>query len=368
MKTKRIGVVTWFGGSNYGTSLQAFALCFSLQKLGVTPYLLKRYKTWRNLIGGILRDVKGMFHSSTSVGLSTGKKRKICQFKKENFYQFVQCIGFLGAIIYKKQIASLDGVISGSDQLWNPYHTDSFLLLENFDIQKYSYASSIGVTEIPMDRKTLYKRALASYSAISVREESALAPLGELYPGKITKVLDPTFLLTKEQWGEFSHKSKLRFDINTPYILVYFIADNNKYWNRIDIIKRETGIERILILPMHPNHFRSGMEIINNAGIYDFVYLLNHATLVCTDSFHATAISINLEVDFVTFLRFKSNEKTSQNSRLTTLLDRYNLNSRLYENDSKGYLVSTDFSKSRTMLLQEREESFSYLQSIIKSC
>lgn len=38
---KRIGVVTWYGGSNYGTSLQAFALCYKIKQLGATPYLLK---------------------------------------------------------------------------------------------------------------------------------------------------------------------------------------------------------------------------------------------------------------------------------------------------------------------------------------
>lgn len=38
---KKIGIVTWYGGSNYGTSLQAFALTHVVGKLGAKPYLLK---------------------------------------------------------------------------------------------------------------------------------------------------------------------------------------------------------------------------------------------------------------------------------------------------------------------------------------
>ena len=362
---KRVGVVTWYGGSNYGTSLQAFALCYSLQQMGVTPFLLKRYKTWRNVIGGMIRNIKMRLHNSSSYGLSTAKNRKIKQFKRVNFHQFPQCFGILGVYFYKKQIASLNCIISGSDQVWNPYHTDPFLLLEDFDIPKYSYASSIGVEEIPTKKRELYKKALSSFIGISVRENSAIRPLSEVYDGTIRKVVDPTFLLTDKQWIRFSERHTLEIDITVPYILVYFIVDNSSYWDKLSQIKKQLGIERIVILPMHPNHSKHSCELVENAGVYDFVYLIRHATLVCTDSYHATAMSINWGVNFVTFLRFKNDEKTSQNSRLIDLLHRYGLESRLYEDKYKGNLLPIDFSFSQAKLSQERSESLSYLQSIV---
>lgn len=362
---KRVGVVTWYGGSNYGTSLQAFALCYSLQQMGVTPFLLKRYKTWRNVIGGMIRNIKMQIHNSSSYGLSTTKNRKIKRFKRMNFHQFPQCFGILGVYFYKKQITSLSCIIAGSDQIWNPYHTDSFLLLENFNIPKYSYASSIGVEEIPPNKRELYKKALSPFISISVRENSAIPPLSEIYRGPIKKVVDPTFLLTDKQWMHFSERHTLKIDITIPFILVYFIVDNTSYWYKLSQIKKRTGIERVVILPMHPNHLKHSCELVENAGIYDFVYLIRHATLVCTDSYHATAMSINLGTNFVTLLRFKNSEKTSQNSRLVDLLHRYGLSSRLYEDEFKGDLSHIDFSFSRAKLFQERSESLSYLKSII---
>ena len=365
---KRIGLVTWFGGSNYGTSLQAFALNFTLQQMGAFPILLKRYKTWRNVLGSLYRGIKAKFQDLTLFGLSDEKKQKINQFKKENFCQFHQCVGIIGSFLYKKQISSLYCIISGSDQLWNPYHTDSFLLLKDFDSKKYSYASSLGVTKIPLEKKSLYKEALASFTAISVREDSAVQPLEEVYSGEIKKVLDPTFLLTKQQWMNFAQKSRLDFDVSCPYLLAYFIADNVVYWDRIVEIQEEKKINRVVILPMLPNHFRDDLEIVSNAGIYDFVYLIAHAALVCTDSFHATAMSINLEVDFVTFLRFKNEDILSQNARLINLLDRYGLSDRLYENNRKGYLSPINFSGVREILSYERTDSFSYLHFIVQDC
>lgn len=363
---KRVGVVTWFGGSNYGTSLQAFALCYTLQQMGVIPFLIKRYKTWRNMLGGLIRNMKMYFHDLSSYGLGAEKKQKIKSFKKENFHQFPQCFGLLGILCYKKQIASLDCVISGSDQLWNPYYTDPFLLLENFNIPKYSYASSIGVEEIPLEKKDLYKRALSSFINISVRENSAIQPLSELYERPIKKVVDPTFLLTDKQWIEFSEKSTLRINTSTPYILAYFIADNLSYWSKLNQIQRQSEIARVIVLPMQPNHLKQEGEIIDNAGIYDFVYLIRHARLVCTDSFHATAMSINLKINFITFMRFQNGERRSQNSRLVDLLQNYGLGSRLYENCGNEDLLNVDFSLAEVKLSQERNESRTYIKSIIK--
>ena len=55
---KRIGLVTWFGGSNYGTSLQAFALNYVILKLGAECFLMKKCLTWRNVARLILIRIK----------------------------------------------------------------------------------------------------------------------------------------------------------------------------------------------------------------------------------------------------------------------------------------------------------------------
>lgn len=57
MNSKKIGIITWFTGPNYGTNLQAIALQYYLRKQGYevniinyeVPYL-RQTKTIKNLI------------------------------------------------------------------------------------------------------------------------------------------------------------------------------------------------------------------------------------------------------------------------------------------------------------------------------
>lgn len=365
---KKIGIVTWFGGSNYGTSLQAYALCAKIEELGASPYLLKRHITWRNIIGNIIRSCIQKKLQEKEYGYGKKKKKKILSFKKNKFKQFPLCFGFIGKQVYKWQVSKLSCIIAGSDQLWNPYHTSSYLLLKDFKTNKYSYASSIGVKKIPKEINHLYIEALKDFKLISVREESAIVPLQELSGKQITKVVDPTFLLVREQWVTFSNGFSItKFDRTTPYILCYFIANQEEYWYKLEKIRATTQIDRVVVLPMHPSHFKRTVELVEDAGINDFVFLLNNARLICTDSFHATALSINLEKDFITMLRFKEKDVNSQNSRLENLLNRYNLSNRLYV-DRPPTLESIDYSTVQVKLTSDRELSISYLKSVINAC
>lgn len=364
---KRIGVVTWYGGSNYGTSLQAYALCFALSLLGVEPFLLKKHMTWRNLFGKWRRMLQEDKKKSALMGYAPAKKAKIEKFKKEHFKQFCQCYGKIGKLLYARQIKSLNCVISGSDQLWNPYHTEPFLLLEGLETKKYSYASSFGVEEIPQDKKGMYRHALASFVDISVREMQGKVIVRELMNREVEKVLDPTFLLNRQQWELFAEQSELRDFSMRPYLLCYFVAGQEHYWEKVEEVKKKTGIERTVVLPMHPSHFRKNAEIIENAGIVDFVYLIKNATMICTDSFHATALSINLEKNFVTLLRFSHGEKKSQNSRLEDLLSRYDLLNRLWTGRIPD-CSPIDYIGVGERIDEDRQHSVGYLSMIVESC
>lgn len=74
---KKIGIVTWYGGSNYGTSLQAFALAHAVGKLGAKPYLLKKYFTWRNWAGNILRSFATSSEYNRRMDITSIKQRKL---------------------------------------------------------------------------------------------------------------------------------------------------------------------------------------------------------------------------------------------------------------------------------------------------
>jgi hypothetical protein len=366
---KKIGIVTWYGGSNYGTSLQAFALTHVVGKLGAKPYLLKKCFTWRNWGGNILRSFALSSEYNRLHGYSSQKAKKIRNFKREKFNEFGRCVGLLGRFLYKSQISSMNAVISGSDQLWNPAHTEPFLMLQGLNTKKYSYASSIGVEAIPKPLIHLYKSNLSSFEQISVREITAKNILEAIINKPIRKVVDPTFLLDKNEWIAFSNSyTMLNFDTNTPYILCYFIADNSFYWDSVGMIKQKTGIQRIVVLPMQPGHFQESDETIEDAGIQDFVYLIRHSSMVCTDSFHATAISINLNKEFLTLMRFADKDVQSQNSRLSDLLRHYQLSDRLFDGKTFPLPIGEKYISVNRILENDRKDSVEYLKAIIEGC
>lgn len=130
---KRIGLVTWFGGSNYGTSLQAFALNYVILKLGAECFLMKKCLTWRNVARLILIRIKRNKLQNIQNGLHPQKERKIKQFKKLHFKSFPQRIGIIGRALFKRDVSTLDCVVAGSDQIWNPYYTEPYFLLQDIN-------------------------------------------------------------------------------------------------------------------------------------------------------------------------------------------------------------------------------------------
>ena len=82
-----------------------------------------------------------------------------------------------------------DYFITGSDQVWNPYFNcteDEFLTFAPKQ-KRISYAASIGVSEIPDDKKDQFKKWLNGMNYISVREQAGADIVYEL----TTSIMNP---------------------------------------------------------------------------------------------------------------------------------------------------------------------------------
>lgn len=128
---------------------------------------------------------------------------------------------------------------------------------------------------------------------------------------------------------------------------------------------------RIVVIPSieNPNlrvpYGKWDVDYYPQAGIEDFVKLINDASIVCTDSFHATAISINLKKNFVEFMRFTLDDPKSQNSRITDILKRYNLENRIY--GSKSDFCNIDYAKVMPILQQDIDSSVEFLINALEN-
>ena len=156
--------------------------------------------------------------------------------------------------------------------------------------------------------------------------------------------------------------------LDRQYNPCYLIGNRDNYEPQIIDIQERTGIQSLIIIQSAENrNFNiEGSIVYTNAGPKEFVWLIQHAELVCTDSFHATAISINLSIDFIEFLRFNNDDNKSQNSRIYDLLEHYQLQERIYT-PHKDITQKIKYDPIKCILEKDRIDSMAYLINAIES-
>jgi hypothetical protein len=103
-----------------------------------------------------------------------------------------------------------------------------------------------------------------------------------------------------------------------------------------------------------------------DVGPFEFLNLIKHAKYVCTDSFHGCVFSTIFEKNFYAFKRFSDLDKMSTNTRVTGLLNKFELLGRLVEEYDEICLDSIDYSKVNEKVEEFRDYSLNFLTSALK--
>lgn len=359
--SKRISIVTWLGNGNYGTALQAFALFHKIELLGYNVRLLNKI--------GVVRSIKEAIESFR------GKQNKSsleCLRVMDSFWKRYGKVRNVYSILPKfKLLRDTDLFLNGSDQVWNTFfYFDPFYFLSFAGKKRRAaYASSIGTDSVNPKYADKVAKYLSKYSHIGVREQSGVVALRDLTGrNDIRLVADPTFLLSAGDWNDLLEKSTYLTMSSTlhPYLFVYLIGKNQEYQDIVNKIAKDNGFENVVVLEAR----ESGLVVRGTVNLKDidplqFVRLIKEASMICTDSFHATAISMNMRKQFVVLKRFKDSEKASQNSRLYDLLYRYGLQDRIYKESVISEII--DYSAFQDKLSKDIEDSESFLIAEIEN-
>lgn len=338
--------------NNYGTSLQAYATIKVLQDAGYCVRII-RYNKHRGLIATLLalpeylraggktelilrinRKLTSCLNSKFKTNNNI-RNRAVESFKEKIFEPLVDY--YDGYLALKNGSKKYDICLVGSDQLWHPMgYASGFYNLKFVDdnVPKLAYAASFGVSQIPNFQREGTKDYLERFDWISVRETTGKKIIETLSNMKADFVCDPTMLLSKEQWEHFTMPSKK--EIQKPYIFCYFLGKRPEIRKEAVKLSWQTGLE--VIFMRHVDEFIAMDDKFGDIAPYDvspvdFVNLLRHAEYVLTDSFHGTIFSIMLERKFITFYRVKPNSTSSTHSRIDSLLNKFNLEERLFKFD-----------------------------------
>ena len=340
---KRLAIVT-IESSNYGNRLQNYAFQEVLCSLGYSVETLHRI----HQPNGIKHVVKRFLQD-------------VLQTKAAKFRKFNQNIVFSEITIRRDNcLADLwekyDYFIAGSDQVWNPHYNfvgTSDLLAFAKPEQRISYAASFGVNEIPDEKREVYAENLHKFKALSVREKRGAEIIKELTGRGAQVVLDPTMLLTSEQWSKVEKNTK--FSLKKKYALVYSLGEKSvDFENAINLYGKEMEIFDIRTMQ------KNGREI--PVGPAEFLYLIHHAELILTDSFHASVFSILFHKRFITFKR----PGIDMSSRIVSLANTIGAEDKLDSDNNLDCSKRMDYKAVDQLLETERKKSIDFLKKALE--
>lgn len=339
----KIAIVT-IESFNYGNRIQNYALQQVLRSLGYSTKTLHRIQHSK----GIKDKVKYII-------------QKILQTKGSKFRQFDSNVEYSNVIIgandYPKDLSEqFDYFIAGSDQVWNPHYNfvgTSDLLAFAKPEQRISYAASFGVDEIPDEKKKVYIENLRQFKALSVREKKGAEIIKELTGREAQVVLDPTMLLTSEQWSKVERKSK--FTPKKKYALVYSLGEKSAdFENSIKRYAKEMEIFDIRTIQ------KNGREI--PVGPAEFLYLIHNAELILTDSFHASVFSVLYHKRFITFKR----PGIDMSSRIVSLANTIGVENKLDRDNNLDCSNGLDYVLVDQLIESERKQSIDFLKKVLE--
>tara|TARA_B100001248_G_C27398954_1_gene468208 strand:- start:3258 stop:4394 length:1137 start_codon:yes stop_codon:yes gene_type:complete len=375
---KSIGIITILKVNNYGAELQAFALQNFLAKIGYKSEIID-YAFYKNPQHIKTKKSKSSFNLSLKKRLKeflypvfnkiiTIKSYKTFQKRSKRFLYFHQRFSVLSSTFRKIEDLynadhKYDVFIVGSDQVWNPNNDTNlepyFLKFAPDGSVKISYASSFGVDKIPEKYHKIYAKYLCELSSISVRENSGVNLVKKMSARDCALVLDPTFLLNKKDWTDFS----TQINYTKKYLLIYVFNKNSYITELAKSIAKEKQLEIVRICKsVVPSDKNLSIKNILDAGPSEFLAWFKNASYILTTSFHGACFSINFNISFNVILE----KGKDNNSRQVDLLNEFNISDRIVFLGDKSFNSDfVSFENVNKLLKKYKSNSIKYLEDSI---
>ena len=256
----KVIIATWYGPANYGTALQAVALKQYLEHIGYDVCFLDDRRgvdaggEEKSPMNRTLNRITKIFKIVTWKKLPYKIDLKTKETLQSKYMDKYTPVATIATDSDAERIGNeVDIFVSGGDQIWNPYVTIPGFMLDFVpkEKNKISYGTSVGVKTIPSTYIETYKKYLARYNAISVREEQSAIALQPILNKHVDVVLDPTLLFSGKEWSFLMSEAVLDKEIlKEPYILAYFVGTRKDYWKYLSKIKKETGYN-VIVVPIN---------------------------------------------------------------------------------------------------------------------
>lgn len=317
----KAGIITLFGNYNYGNRLQNQAVSTLLSDRGISSVTLTvRYG---NVFVNQLWRMRNLLSDDIIINSAD-------RLRRDNFKIYSKSLPqkyILSERDRERVVDEFDFLVIGSDQIWHPsvfmHYGEQFASFYPAD-KIVCLAPSFGVSQLPDSVMGAYREGLQRLPRVSVREQAG-ADIVEKLTGRRAEVLcDPTMGISVNRWlSEASVKPCPK----TPYAFAYFLGGLEPADEDLLAAKaRSFGMRYINIL----NRNNTTQYCADPNG---FVGLISSASVVFTDSFHASVFAFLLHRPLAIFNRREHGLKTS--SRLETLARTFGQSNRILSSPSE---------------------------------
>lgn len=353
---KKIAIITLQSYSpNYGNCLQNYAVQFIYNKLG---HLTKTELYHSNALTN-KELVRIIIHRCSFGIISLNCSKTINSIKKKAFIKFYNTYIDYSINSTVEQISSdYDYYSVGSDQVWNYKWFEEegwkrFTLSFADPLKRISISPSFGIETIDQEWIAMFRNELSKFKALSVREEAGAKIIKDLTGRDATVLVDPTMLLTKEEWRKISKQPKRAKE---GYILTYFLSPKcDEAKTKLEAIREDREVYELL----NPND-----KVAGTAGPSEFLWLFDHADLILTDSFHACVFSFLFNKPFIVYDR--NWDGGNMNSRLETLLSKFSLERKYANSGLPNEIWEHDYTEGYRQLEIERKKAIDFLKKALE--
>lgn len=378
----KIGILTLPLHTNYGGILQAYALQTVLERMGheVVVYQkeiepLYKLPLWKYPLAYFKRILQKLFVNRNQPILVEQKQKKEFPLTRQHTNRFIQEHIHTVSINKPSEIdlSQIDCIVVGSDQIWRPYHvynlfktdiSEVFLdFAEKWNGKRIAYAVSLGVDcwEFDKEQTEKCKKLVRLFDAISVRELSAVKLCSDNLGIKVEHVLDPTFLLNKEDYIKLINESTV--PKSDGQLFNYILDETVEKREFVEKMAEELGMQPYSMSIASWN-IADPLDKRIAQPVEKWLRCFYDAEFVVTDSFHGCVFSIIFNKPFITI----GNNKRGM-SRFISLLNLFGMSNRLIINLATESLNMELFKQTfedNRELKELRSKAYFYLETSIK--
>ncbi|EMF0918944.1 MULTISPECIES: polysaccharide pyruvyl transferase family protein [Providencia] len=365
----KIGILTQPLHNNYGGLLQAYALQHYLKQQGHIAITIDFKKTYKPKLWGIkgitINFIRKYILKQNISSILPLNEKKISQHTEKFISKNIERTQEITNPNQLKILSqyNFDAYIVGSDQVWRPAYSPGIsaffldFLGNDTTTKRIAYAASFGINncdEFSTEELATYSLLAKKFDAIGVREDSAVDLCDTHLRIKAEQVLDPTLLLSQnDYYNLITDAPPSPF---TSDIMIYVLDKSEEKNKIINHITQEIKLEPYDFLENNiDNIYASVSKWLK--GFYD-------SKFVITDSFHGVVFSIIFNKPFIAI-----GNKDRGLTRFTSLLKLFGLENRLILSlkDINANIVKDpiDYSKVNKILYAEQKKSIDFLQKAL---